>query len=250
MTKKTTFYEIHSPKMDDVETQRLYLERFTRGVTHDVNNVFTYIMGMAEIAQLQPDLSEPVNSAFEKIVSYVERGRQLTQQVMDFGNSFHCTPRKLDLTKFIQIFKHDLLIRMPKDQSLSLHIEEEIGVIYVDETLLNKLLINVCMNAIEAMEVSEKEDKVLSLSIVLLDDGGSDKEIEFSISDNGEGISENDLPKVFIPFFGTKRTTKHAGVGLTTAQQIVHVHGGDIGLGINSLGGVVIKFKIPIHSAN
>lgn len=244
MTKPDPLFDPHSPKMNDAETLRHYLEKLSRGASHDVNNVFTYIMGMAEIAQLHSDVPEPIQSALEKIITYVERGRHLTQQIMDFGNSFQNTISEVNLRKFMGTYKSDLSLWVAPDQKITMEVSETIGFVYVDETQLKKLLRHICMNAIESMEESDQKVKNLSLSVREV----NENEVEFKVSDTGIGVKEKDFPEVFTPFFSRKKTIKHAGLGLSIAQQICMIHGGNIGIDNNDSGGSTVKITLPIRT--
>lgn len=242
MTQQNQGFQPYSPKVDDAETLKYYLEKMSRGVSHDVNNVFTYIMGMTELALMEPGIPDSTQVALAKIITYVDRGRHLTQQIMDFGNSFQCHPREVNLDSFLARFRGELKLQTEFEHEVAIKNGTGINNIFVDESLLNKLFYHVCLNAVEAMAESENHTKKLLISAVLID---GDK-IEFSIQDTGTGIKEANIDDIFTPFVSGKRSTKNAGLGLTIALQIALIHKGSIEIANNEEGGVTVKIILPV----
>lgn len=221
----------------------LYLQRISIGLSHDINNVFTYILGMAELGKLQEQGEAPDNECFDKIISYIERGKNLTQHVMDFGNSFHCEKEKFCFPEFLNKAKADFEQNLPNGNKINLNISGDINLVCADKALLNKLFYYLFENAVESYAHSENKSMPVDCNVNRL----NPLELVCSIKDQGIGIPSDKEAELFTPFFTTKKAIQHAGMGLTIAQQVVLAHGGEIGIynNVNNIG-VTVKFKLPI----
>ena len=92
----------------------------------------------------------------------------------------------------------------------------------IDREQIEQVIINVVKNAIQALAAAEKENKSLNITAMPIDGGGA----FISVADNGTGIEEEALKKIFIPFFTTKKNG--SGIGLSLSKQIMRKHGGNI----------------------
>lgn len=130
---------------------------------------------------------------------------------------------KMDIKQWLANLKM-LILEMikEKDISLKISISNDCRVIYGDEKLLNQVILNIVMNAIDAVESTDKKD--INIHVYLSSDG---KTI-VNVSDTGKGISTEDLERVFVPFFTTK--DKGNGIGLSLSKQIVKMHGGSMSI--------------------
>lgn len=221
----------------------LYLERISIGLSHDINNVFTYILGMAELGKLQEQGALPHSDCFDKIISYVDRGRNLTQHVMDFGNCFHCEKEKFSFSEFLNKSKEKFEQNLPNGNKISLNVSGDIDAVCADRVLLSKLFYYLFENAIESYAHTEQESTPVHCAVHRI----NPTELECAIKDEGIGISPDKEADLFTPFFTTKKAIQHAGMGLTIAQQVVLAHGGEIDIhnNVNNIG-VTVKFKLPI----
>lgn len=228
--------------MKDCPTE-VYLERISIGLSHDINNVFTYILGMAELGKLQQQDSFTNNECFDKIISYVERGKNLTHHVMDFGNSFRCQKNEFSLPEFLLNFTSNFEQKMFNGNKIILTVSDDIELVHADKVLLNKLFFYLFENASESYLHAEHSEKLIECNVVRL----SPYLIECTVKDHGVGLPDDHECDLFTPFFTTKKAIQHAGMGLTIAQQVVLAHEGEIAIcnNANSIGATV-KFKLPI----
>ena len=115
-----------------------------------------------------------------------------------------------------------LILEMIKDNDIKLDITatNNCKVVYGDESLLNQVMLNLVKNSIDATESSA--NKAIEIDVYLAANGRT----VISVSDNGKGVSGEDLDKVFVPFFTTKENGN--GIGMSLSKQIVNMHGGTI----------------------
>ncbi|MCY7295695.1 ATP-binding protein [Alteromonas sp. a30] len=219
-----------------------YLEALARGASHDVNNVFALILSMSEIALLDSDLPSQAHYSLEKIIKYIERGRNITEAVSEYGNSFRHNLKEVDMHIFMLRFESLLLTLLPKEQKLQVNISPEVKTITVDENLLSRALMNVCRNAIEALQDSTLDDKKIFIEVQRL----VEEKIEIAVIDNGPGIAPELQEKIFVPFFTTRNGSQFTGMGLTCAQQIMFVHSGELLVeSPDSHQGTIIRLRFP-----
>ncbi|NBC81962.1 MAG: hypothetical protein GVY19_01140 [Bacteroidetes bacterium] len=109
-----------------------------------------------------------------------------------------------------------------KDIQLQITMDNNCKTIYGDEKLLNQVMLNLVMNSVDALE--GREEKKIAIKVNL----GSDGKTVITTSDNGKGLTDEDLERVFVPFFTTKDNGN--GIGLSLAKQILKLHGGVISM--------------------
>lgn len=232
--------------MSEISKQQAdaYLESLSRGVSHDVNNVFTLVMSMSEIALSESDVSPNVGMALEKIIKYVEKGWKITKNVAEYGNSFQHSPYHFDLVPFLLKVKGEVLGLLPPDQHFNIEIEGKNRNVFADDNLLSRAVVALCQNAIDSLVESDVSSKEINVKVFAPENV---EQLSIEISDNGLGIQEENKDKVFLPFFTTRNRNAHAGMGMTLAQQVARVHGGEVSISAKSKSsGTCINLYIPL----
>lgn len=225
-----------------------YLESLSRGAVHDINNVFALILSMSEIALLEPDLPSSTSSSLEKIIKYIERGRGITQSIYEYGNSFNHNKELVNFHIFMLKFENQIMGYLPADQKLKVISSSEVSSIRFDENLLNIAILNVCKNAIEALQESEVQSKNIFLTSQLIESG---KVLEIKVEDTASGIADGIKKHVTLPFFTTRNRSKNAGMGLTIAQQVMLSHNGKLLVeSASDHQGTIIRLLLPICCEN
>ncbi|UAA38932.1 HAMP domain-containing histidine kinase [Paraneptunicella aestuarii] len=232
----------HAGKEDEQERLNRYLQKIARGTSHDINNVFTYILGMAELAQLQPDIPESMQNVLQKIVTYVERGRGITQHLIDYGNSFQCRCEIFNLSVFLNRWISELNLTLPEKQKIKLQLDNKQLNINADESILKRALTALVLNASESLLEAESSVQEINIQVQTIDD----LILEITISDKGIGIEPDDMSNLFTPFSTSKRAAKHVGMGLTVAEQAVLIHGGKIEISSTPYQGCEVKLLLPV----
>ena len=225
------------------------------GVAHDFNNILQVILGHSSIAlEKEVPPADRENSLIE-VKKAAKRAAQLTKQLLAFG-------RRQPLQKLH--FDVNTLVREALDMSrrlLGADIEIEFrpaddqAVIYADRGQIEQVLMNLCVNARDAMPRGGK----LKIEIAQLGSSASDNDtsvigplpagpcVRISVSDTGVGISPENLPHIFEPFFTTKPKNKGSGLGLSVVYGIIQQHGGN--LRIDSKLGVGTTFHVYLPAS-
>lgn len=122
-------------------------------------------------------------------------------------------------------------------------IEHELPEIEVDKIQIQQVILNLIRNAVDAVcDLKEEEKKLLVVQSSLNDK----KEVEVSVTDNGKGVPDSDIEKLFNPFFTTKETGM--GIGLSICRSIIEGHSGKIWYSSNPVGGAIFHFSLPVKS--
>jgi signal transduction histidine kinase len=230
-----------------VERERLTLElqqaqkmeslgQLTGGIAHDFNNLLGIISGYSELA-LQKSIrlgEDKMTYHINHIQEAARRATNLVSQMLSFSRSDGINRKALELASFLQ---DDIdMIRATLPSTIEVITEMEMGLprVYIDPTQLHQVLMNLSINARDAIR------GVGTLTIKLRLVEGLDTSspvshkpvqgdwVELSVSDTGTGISENDYEKIFNPFYTTKEVGKGTGLGLSVIYKIMEDHQGHI----------------------
>lgn len=205
------------------EAQRLEaLGRLAGGVAHDINNLLTAFIGSAELAELllhrDPDAAI---RELRNIQTAAERGAGLTSQLLDFSRRQPEEPRELELSRAVGATAKLLPRLLPASVRLDLDLVREGTGVRLDPTSLERLLLNLCVNSIDAMP----DGGTLSISVEAPAD--SDR-VFLEVRDTGTGILPEDMPFIYEPFFTRKPRGKGTGLGLASVYGIVRQSDGEI----------------------
>lgn len=216
------------------QSQKLQsLGRLAGGIAHDFNNLLTPILGFAELtlADLPPE--SPIHANLEEIRKAGKRARALVQQILSFGRSQPQEQRTLSLKAVIEETLPLLRASLPTTIDVRYHGGDAPAWVRGDATQLQQVLMNLCVNARDAMrETGGTLD--IRLNHVLLDERFARRHdnlspgphLQLTIRDTGCGIPREVLPSVFDPFFTTKDVGAGSGLGLAIVHGIVLGHGG------------------------
>lgn len=210
------------------------------GVAHDFNNLLTAILGFAEIAQSRLPEDHPARRDMARIVEASERAANLVRQLLGFARKQLTHPQPTEINRVV----YELLPLIERSFSESLRIElrltDEDTTVYIDPTQLEQVLMNLAVNARDAM--LKKGGGVLTITTTrrafpedLPPDCVAGEPIPpgdyvcLEVSDTGEGIPEHLRERIFEPFFSTKGVG-NTGLGLATVYGIVRQNHGFITL--------------------
>ena len=212
-------------------------QNLIRVLTHEIMNSVTPISSLAatveteldEFLQEGGDVTEIKNDQIEDFYLSVKtihnRSESLIKFVSDFRNMTRIKLPELEETKVNDILEHVTMLLKPDFEKHSINtnisVKPDLS-ITIDKEQIEQVIINVVKNAVQALAADEKDNKSLTITAMSTESGG-----EFiSIVDNGVGIEEEALKKIFIPFFTTKKSG--SGIGLSLSKQIMRNHGGNI----------------------
>jgi PAS domain S-box-containing protein len=222
------------------------------GVAHDFNNLLQVILGYVHI--LQADLGK--DTAHGEVLDAVrqagERAADLTRQLLAFSRRQIIQPVNLDLNDLIQDVLKMIRRVIGEDMELCYVPGDRLGTIYVDKGQIEQILMNLCVNARDAMPTGgtltiETENVVIGGAYCREHPWATEgRYVLLSVTDTGHGMDEATRTQVFDPFFTTKAVGQGTGLGLATVYGIVKHHDGLIHVYSEPGKGTAFKVYLPI----
>jgi PAS domain S-box-containing protein len=243
-----------------LECQVLQLQRMENlgmlagGIAHDLNNVLTPLLIAIEV------LKDKVSDAdgrqlIESLEANVQRGAGLVKQVLTFGRGVAGDRIPFSPARVVREIRRIIQETFPKSIKFDHHIASDLWTIIGDATQLHQVLLNLTINARDAMpnggELSVKmENVILDESYTAMNlDSKTGPYVIITVADTGMGIPREILDKIYDPFFTTKETGKGTGLGLSTTLGIVKSHGGFIHCYSEVGRGTTFNVYLPANSA-
>jgi PAS domain S-box-containing protein len=221
------------------------------GVAHDFNNILASTLMQVELLTGAPTAAE-VQEGIEQIRADANRAANLTRQMLLFSRRQVMQPRVLDLNELITNLVKMLQRIIGEDVQLHLHLHSAELLTRADAGMLDQVLMNLVINARDAMpgggqlRIETMAKTVTGDDALLHAEAIPGRYVCFSVTDSGGGISPEILPQIFEPFFTTKAAGKGTGLGLATVYGIVKQHQGWIQM-VNRPGqGVTFQIFLPV----
>ena len=209
--------------------------KLSSGMAHDFNNLLSSIFGSLNLLKKRVPQNENILKLIDNIENCSIRARDLTKGLLSYGKP---TPKRKELIKpnfLLTEISKVVTQTFPKNISLNKEIDSNLYDILGNGTEIYQVLLNLCVNAKEAMEgkkgaltLKAKNMTVDNNNIIdypLLDKGNY---VSFTVKDSGSGIDEENLQKIFDPYFSTKEKETGSGLGLYVAYGIIKAHNGHI----------------------
>jgi len=221
------------------------------GIAHDFNNILGIIVGYASL--LDQKQNDPVRrSAYlEAIVKAVERGAGLVRQILTFARKSDFTLEKVNVNSLIEELLKMLGETFPRTVTITMQLEAALPLLAVDRTQLHQALLNLCVNARDAM--GERGSLTLSTRLVEGSDlalrftGAAGRSfVEVAVSDTGSGIDDITKSRIFEPFFTTKEVGKGTGLGLSVVFGVVQEHQGFVDAQSEIGKGSTFRIWLPV----
>ena len=225
------------------------------GIAHDFNNLLTVITGYSEMALRKLEAQNPLTDFVEQIAHAANRASALTRQLLTFGRRETSRPTTVDLNEMVREVERMLSRLISEDVDLELSLRAERAGIKVDPGQLDQVIINLAVNARDAMPGGGKlliesrnfyVDERFSATHLAISPGDY---VMLSVSDTGTGMTPEVQSHVFEPFFTTKEQGKGTGLGLSTVYGIVVQSGGTIWVYSEPGRGTTFKILLPCVNA-
>ncbi len=217
------------------------------GVAHDFNNILSVVRGNAEFL-LDPGKEDSVAGAAQEILDATDRAGAIARQLLIFSQQRSVQMKPVDLNQVVGGFASMLKRILADTIPLELHLATELPVILADTGSLEQVLLNLAVNARDAMPGGGK----LRMQTDVVEVGAGATSVHaaaypghfsrLTVTDTGEGMSPDVLARIFEPFFTTKEIGRGTGLGLATVHGIVQEHRG--WLNVTSSIGVGTSFEI------
>ncbi len=222
------------------------------GIAHDLNNLLAPItMAVALLKQYNPD---PRNlHLVESIEASAIRGASLVKQVLAFARGVEGTRVPMRVGDILNEAYKICVSTFPKNIEIQIRPAKDLWMIMADPTQINQVLVNLCVNARDAMpnggkiELTAKNIEIDAQYSAMNRGSAPGKYAMIEIADEGTGISKAIIDRIFEPFFTTKEIGKGTGLGLSTVAGIVRGHGGFINVYSEVGHGTVFKVYLPAN---
>jgi PAS domain S-box-containing protein len=208
----------------------------TGGIAHDFNNILTSILGYVALASDRPSTATDakLERYLDQVQSAVRRARDLIQQMLTFSRGQRGDPRAVALGPLVHDAMKLLRSTLPATMELDTRIARDLPAVMLDPVHLEQVLLNLCINARDAMGGSG--DISVSAQVIECHDDACmschqrvhGRFVQLAVKDSGPGITPEVMDRMFEPFFSTKEVGKGSGMGLATVHGIVHEYGGHI----------------------
>ncbi len=242
-----------------LETQFLRAQRLeslgtlASGIAHDMNNILTPILAISQLLPLKlTNLDDRSQSMLKILEESAKRGTNLIQQILSFGRGSDGTRASIQISHLLAEVVRVARQTFPKSIDISINLPPtELYLILADGTQLHQVLMNLLINARDAMTDGGKL-QIIAENLVV-DENYARMNIEakagayvvVTVTDTGTGMPPAVLERIFEPFFTTKETGKGTGLGLSTTVGIVKSHGGFISVYSDLGQGTCFKIYLP-----
>ncbi|AEX85821.1 hypothetical protein XO10_07020 [Marinitoga sp. 1135] len=232
--KETQFELMQSQKM---ETMGL----MAGGFAHDFNNILTVLKTEVELMKYTDD-PEEINESLENIEESIKRASNIIKQMLVFSKKGDVNFETFNFNEFINNTYKLLRKGIPLNIKLSINNNIDNNVkIFGDQNQLTQVLLNLITNARDAVKNVEKPEIIINISTEIIENNNF---IKLQIIDNGTGIPEENIKKIFDPFYTTKGK-KGTGLGLAIVNKIISDHNGKIEVSSSPNKGSIFSIYLP-----
>ncbi len=246
-----SFNEMSRKMASDIEQLKTLNEQLIRteklaamgtlaaGVAHEVNNPLASISSLIQMIQSKQNIDNETKERLTLISAQITRITQVTRDMMNFA---HVRPAAKSLVSINDVIETSLrLASFDKSfQKLIVkkHLEEKTPKVLADADQLQQVFLNLFLNARDASSGSGE---------IFIKTAFQENAIKIEIADNGTGIKEKDLKKIFDPFYTTKPAGTGTGLGLAVCYGIITAHNGTIEVSQNDRNGTIFSIILPLN---
>lgn len=216
------------------------LGKISAGIVHELNAPLSVIISASQMIMREEGVPEVVQEMIARINSEAQRLSQLTKGLLNFG-SHDETISDVDLNLTVDFILSFLTYEAARrGVTLLKHLDYSLPVINLDANLLKQILLNIIMNALQAME--RDGGKLLVETAA-----GEGDNVYFVITDNGPGIPAEIIDRIFDRYFTTKNLGEGTGLGLFVTKSLVESLGGEINVTSRIGGGTTFTIMLPVR---
>lgn len=220
------------------------LGRLAGGVAHEINNQLTAVMGFADLISTQ-ELNQEGEQFMESLLEGASRASDMVRELLVFSRGEEGPKEPVDVHAILEKIKHFLERTIDKNIQIRLESAAEEATLMGDGNKIYSLFLNLAINSVDAMETGG-----LILFSTKNIQKGDEKSLQVEIRDNGSGIDQEILEKIFELFFTTKPAGKGTGLGLALVYDIVKEHGGTVTVNSEPGKGTLFTVLFPLNGEN
>ena len=226
------------------------------GIAHDLNNVLAPILMSIALLKLKMPDNEKVQRQLDQLGANTERGAKLVRHLLTFGRGFTSERISLQPKHIAREVAQLVEDTFPKGIEFHFTFDPDLWSMVGDPTQLHQILLNLCVNARDAMPQGGRLS--LHLANAIVEEASSAMQLEFkpgryvllTVTDSGTGIPAAIREKIFDPFFTTKEEGKGTGLGLSTTLALVRSHAGFLELHSEEGKGTTFKIYLPASTTD
>ncbi len=258
LTKDITAQKLAEDKQENLQKQLSQSQKMEAvgqlagGVAHDFNNLLTIISGNADLMLMNCPKEDNFISNLEQIKKASERAAALTRQLLAFSRKQIIQPKITDLNILVSNMKKMLQRLIGEDMNLVTRLSDNLPTMKADEGQIEQTLMNLVVNARDAMPDGGKIHVQTDLRFVekpdsrFMPDAEPGEYLHLSVTDTGTGIAPNYMEHIFEPFFTTKESGKGTGLGLAVIYGIIKQHNGWIDVESEPGAGSTFHVYLPV----
>jgi PAS domain S-box-containing protein len=243
-SSRLTAQLLHAQKMESVG-------RLAGGVAHDFNNMLLVILACTELIKMRHPEDAKLILSLQEIERAALRARDITRQLLAVSRKQIAAPRSVNLSEFLAETRKTLGRLIGEDVELDFRLGADLWPVRIDPSQLDQVLMNLVVNARDAMPVGGK--LIIETTNVRIDEDYCRRHVGFRpgdyvllvVSDSGAGMDRETLARAFEPFFTTKAVGKGTGLGLATVHGIVTQNGGVVSVHSEAGQGTTFRIYLP-----
>lgn len=248
LKEKTTQMEIAQTERQGLEEALLHSQKLkavgqlTGGLAHDFNNLLAVIIGSLEL--VNPD--SPDAPRIQRALQAAERGALLTQRLLAFSRKQSLHPQAVELKTLLEELSELMRHSLPATLALEIEAQSPAWPAWIDISQLENAIINLVMNARDAMEGQTGIIKIRTWNQRVTRSSGQRQDmVALEVIDHGCGMSQAVKSQVFEPFFTTKQTGSGSGLGLSMVYGFVRQSGGRVEIESAPGQGTTVRLQLP-----
>jgi len=220
--------------------------RLAAGVAHEINNPLTGVLTYTHMLLRRKDIGDDIRSDLQTIAESTERVRKIVKGLLDFSRQTKLDQEPTEVNRLVRstisVMENQALV---KGVSIEFNPGENLPMLTLDRNQFQSVLLNIIINALDATEPGGSIR--VSTGVSLSASNAGKKGVEIAIADTGCGIPQEDLDKLFDPFFSTKEVGQGTGLGLSVSFGIVQTHGGTIRVQSEVGRGSMFTIWLPVE---
>lgn len=235
----------HSQKLEAVG-------QLAGGIAHDFNNVLMAIFGYCSLSIEKTKHDQELYSNIREIGKAAERASHLTAQLLAFSRKQELHPRNLNLGTEVRDVERMLRRLIGENIQLKSLVDEDLQNVSIDPSALHQIVVNLVVNARDAMpdggniKIVISNRTLLTLNHSIHEDIPPGSYVQLDVTDDGTGIDPELISKIFEPFYTTKDVSEGSGLGLATVHGVVKQSGGHIDVTSQVGKGTTFSILLPV----